>query len=87
MGFERKRKHYSSDAEECRQRGFKVGDRLAGNEGYGVTVIEITAIGERSILAKGITHDGKPREVYESSWTLSCRDWELVEPQGKVPNE
>lgn len=77
-GFERKRKYYSSDAEECRQRGFQVGDRLVGNEGYGPTVIQITAIGERSILAKTISHNGNadPCGGDEGIWTLTCRDWE-----------
>lgn len=79
-GFERKRQHYLSDAEECRQRGFKVGDRLAGDEGCGITVIEITAIGERLLLAKKISHKGKIGGSEEMSWTLSCRDWEIVPP-------
>ena len=78
-GFERKRPPFESDAEECRQRGFKPGDKLAGNEGFGVTVIVLTAIGERSILAKEISHDGRPEShPYEISWTLSCRDWEKI---------
>lgn len=79
-GFERKRPQYANSAEECRQRGFKVGDLLAGDEGYGVTVIRITAIGVRSILAERISHAGKPLgSEYESLWSLSCRDWEKVE--------
>ena len=78
--FERKRKLYASDAEECRQRGFSVGTRIKGNEGYGETVIEITAIGEKSILAKTVTHAGKVPYYagYEGTWTLSCRDWEPI---------
>ena len=78
-GFERKRKRYSSSAEECRDRGLKAGDKIVGNEGYGPTVIQITAIGEEGILAKIISRDGKPEiDPRESSWNLKCRDWELV---------
>jgi hypothetical protein len=80
MGIRRKRKLYKSDADECRERGFKVGDLLAGDEGYGVSVIQITAIGEKGILAKQISFGGEPELTpYESSWTLSCRDWEIAE--------
>lgn len=64
----------------CRERGWTAGTRLVGDEGFGPTVIEITAIGERSILAKTISHDGKPLAFChnETSWTLSCRDWRKV---------
>lgn len=78
-GFERKRKRYPSDAEECRQRGIKVGDRLVGNEGHGDTVIEICYIGERKILAHTISHKGQVFNDYmhrEENWTLELRDWE-----------
>jgi hypothetical protein len=78
--IKRNRPLYKSDAEECRQRGFEVGDRLVGDEGYGPTVIELTAVGERAILAKRISHAGKPCCLDETMWTLSCRDWEKIEP-------
>lgn len=65
-----------SDAETCRKNGWTVGTRLVGDEGYGPTVIEITAVGEKCILAKAISHRGKPtKEPREASWTLTCRDW------------
>lgn len=69
-----------SDADACRRLGFKVGTRLAGDEGYGVTIIEITAVGEHSILAKQISHDGQPCLLREGLWTLDCRSW-LEVPQ------
>lgn len=80
----RKREQYESDAEECRQRGLKVGDRLVGDEGYGPTVIELCYIGERKILAHEISHRGvllDPMQHLhrEIMWTLSMRDWEKVE--------
>ncbi len=68
-----------SDAEQCRRNGWTAGTRLVGDEGYGPTVIELTAIGEDSILAKKISHNGIPEEYpYEGSWTLSCRKWKKV---------
>lgn len=69
-----------SAADTCRTNGWIVGTRLAGDEGYGVTVIEITAIGEEAVLARQISHDGKPRNWNETSWALHCRDWAVVAP-------
>ena len=69
-----------SDADICRRKGWTTGTRLVGDEGYGPTVIEVTAIGENSIFAKEISHNGKPSEYpHEGTWTLSCRDWKKVE--------
>ena len=62
-----------TDAETCHLNGWHVGTRLAGDEGYGVTVIEITAIGEKSILAKHISHKGAAETGRENTWTLTCR--------------
>lgn len=62
-------------AEICRMKGWKVGQRLVGDEGYGPTTIEITAIGERNILAKTV---GTPRGDdigSEHLWSLDHRDW------------
>ena len=67
-----------SDADKCRRNGWIVGTRLVGDEGYGPTVIELTAIGETHILAKRISHNGKPEDGYEGNWTLDCRDWKKV---------
>lgn len=67
-----------NDAEKCRKNGWRVGTRLIGDEGYGPTVIEITAIGETRILAKEISHNGKPSDRCEGDWTLSCRDWQAL---------
>lgn len=62
-------------AQYCREVGLKVGDRLCGDEGDGITVIEITAIGEKNLLAKMVEHRGQRRLGEECLWTLSCRDW------------
>lgn len=71
---------YENEADVCRRLGWIPGTRLAGDEGYGVTVIQITALGESKILAKRISHKGVPvKGERESSWTLSCRDWKVVD--------
>lgn len=72
-----------SAAETCRTRGWTVGTRLVGDEGYGPTVIEITAIGRTRILAVTVTHNGLPEpRARESDWVLWCRDWQPVDAAG-----
>lgn len=74
-------KRWESSAAACRDRGWGPGTRIIGDEGWGPTIIEITAVGEHSILAKRIWHNGTPSaDRRESNWTLSCRDWKLCEP-------
>jgi hypothetical protein len=68
-----------SSADACRRLGWKPGDRLVGDEGYGPTVIEITAIGKKLILAAKISPNGNVDDCdSEAMWTLSCRDWKKV---------
>jgi hypothetical protein len=68
-----------SSAEICRERSWRVGTRLAGDEGRGVEIIEITAVGEDHIFAKTVLFDGKkPTWAREASWCLTCRDWKEV---------
>lgn len=77
-------------AEICRERGWVLGTRLVGDEGYGPTVIEITAVGERSILAKTVRHNGQPSIAGEGNWCLWCRDWHVVpnaELRGAAPEQ
>lgn len=66
--------------EVARLKGWSVGTRLIGDEGWGPTIIEITAIGERLVLAKSISQNGVAAEASlgDSSWTFSCRDWQVV---------
>lgn len=72
----------TSDADLCRTNGWNVGTRLAGDEGYGETIIELTAIGEWHILAKQISHKGNVEtEPDERHWTLQCRDWRIAETE------
>jgi hypothetical protein len=68
-----------NDVTQCRRNGWKVGTRLVGDEGYGPTIIELTAIGRDRILAVQISHNGKPSvNDWEADWTLSERRWRKV---------
>lgn len=66
-------------AEICRKRGWTVGTKLIGNKFGELTVIEITAIGDREILAKRISDNGQPDFDSESMWNFSYRDWYVFE--------
>ena len=65
-----------NDADKCRANGWGPGTRLVGDEGYGPSVIEITAVGEMSVLAKLVKHgDESIEQPRETCWSLRCRDW------------
>jgi len=64
-----------SDAQVVRRKRWHVGTRIVGDEGYGPTEIEITAIGHQSVLARRVEGD---HLGYEATWTFSCRDWQKV---------
>jgi hypothetical protein len=68
-----------NDAEQCRANGWKVGDRLMSDEGYGPTAIELTAIGESQITATVVSHNGVTPEQPEMVETLSGRTWRRLE--------
>ncbi len=67
-------------AQQCRDNGWTIGTQLtADNNGYGPDIIEITAIGEHSILAKLIIHHGhQPASYCEQCWFLGLRNWTEV---------
>lgn len=67
-----------TDAAFCRRMGYATGTRLSGDEGFGVTIIQITAVGDRTILAKEVSHAAMEEQDHERIWTLSCRSWEMV---------
>lgn len=64
-----------SSAALCRRNGWEPGTLLIGDEGYGPTVIEITAVGQDGILAIARSNAGRLTLGSESPWTLSYRDW------------
>lgn len=64
----------------AQRNGWGVGTLLVGDEGYGPTVIRITAIGETQLLAVAVTHNGMPPRIcHEGVWTLEYRDWQRYE--------
>ena len=70
-------------AAQCRKNGWTVGTRLEGTEGKGTdweetSVIEITAVGKQSILARLVTTNGAPDWTPDSEWDLDCRKWRRV---------
>jgi hypothetical protein len=87
-----------TDAQTCRDNGWKVGDLLKGTEVWGddtkhTSIIQITAIGEEKILAKEAfvieyARSGKQTMVgvdrEEGHWTLLYRDWKKYNTVKKV---
>lgn len=67
---------YRPAAAICREKGWCAGTCLVGDEGFGPSVIRITAIGEEVMLARQISQSGKPYKGSEHSWCLDCRDWQ-----------
>nr|WP_244625628.1 hypothetical protein [Methylobacterium mesophilicum] len=53
-----------------------MGTRLIGDAGLGPTVICITALGTRVMLARMISHDGAPVAYCDAqAWSLGAREW------------
>ena len=67
-----------NQADRCRENGWGPGTMLVGDEGYGPTVIEVTAVGIERILARQISHNGVADTREEGMWTFQCRDWQEV---------
>lgn len=67
----------------ARANGWTVGTVLAGDEGYGETVIEITAVTETAVLARTVSLRGLPEASrHEGRWDLTLRPWRVVsQPQ------
>ena len=70
----------ATERETCELNGWVVGTCLVGDEGYGPSVIKITAIGETSILARCLSRKGRKVAEREHVWTLACREWTEVSP-------
>lgn len=69
----------TTSAEHCRENNWWRGTRLAGDDGYGEVVIQITAVGDELILARQISFRGQPHHDTEATWTLQHRYWRKVE--------
>lgn len=68
-------KSNQTSADFCREMNWDVGQTLIGHDVCGPSVIQITAIGERYVLAKTIFPDQRS----EITWVLNSRDWQPVE--------
>ena len=63
-------------AEICREHGWRVGCQLIGDAGFGPTVIRITALGTRVMLARMISQNGVAVGYNDpQAWSLTARDW------------
>lgn len=72
-----------NSADKCRKNGWGAGTLLVGDDGYGPTIIRVTAVGEEGILVRCLSHNGKTDcSHHEGIWTLDYRDWKKVETQG-----
>lgn len=64
----------------CRERGWGPGTVIYSDEGEGPTVIEITRLGTKTMLARVISFNGRlPTFGTERAWSLSRRDWREAE--------
>lgn len=67
------RRNVLEPAEVARSRGWGVGTIIVGDEGYGPTRLEITALGDTNLIARPLYADGSKDR--EGNWTLCCRCW------------
>ena len=66
-------------ADICREHGWRAGTRLVGNNGFGTTEIEITALGNQVMLARTVSQNGEPTAYgRDQAWRLSDRDWREI---------
>jgi hypothetical protein len=70
-----------SPAEICRRKGWGPGTLIVGDEGFGPCTIEITAVGESSILAKCTEPHGPG---IEQMWHLDGRNWKEARKDASV---
>jgi len=68
----------TNTAATCRAQGWEAGTLLAGDAGYGETVIEVTAVGQEKILARCVVKRGLWGPWPEMLWQLSERLWREV---------
>ena len=58
--------------------GWKVGDVLEGDEGYGPQRVKITALGEEIFLCRWDHRCNGEFGEEKGNTSLSCRDWKKV---------
>jgi len=66
-------------ADICHDYGLNVGTFRVGDAGYGPTVIQISALGAKVMLAKIISQSNLPIGYHDAQpWSLLLRDWQSV---------
>lgn len=92
-----KRSHARHVADQAREMGLKVGDVIVGREGGGDPVIgwwqeqrlTLRYLGEQCCVWKKEWRNKAISEFRDdgecANWTLSCRDWYLVNPEQPQP--
>lgn len=68
-------KRGDTEAETLELNGWKEGDILYGDEGYGVSLIKITRIGEEKFLCRWHRLEGDGWEEESGHTTLNHREW------------
>ena len=69
----------------CKEHGWGPGTQLVGHDELDEDVIEILYVGEQTVLAKHLWHNGEPpEEPQEATWTLVRREWEEYLPERKI---
>lgn len=71
--------HPSNSAERCYQEGWKVGDVVEGNEGFGPVRVRITSIGETSVMGRCIEQSSVEVSTAEGIWSLLHFSWRKID--------
>jgi len=77
---------YMTTADLCRARDWTVGSVLVGTEKYNDDSehedwVVITAIGDETVLARSLQHDGVKQVGREATWDFSLREWRKATPE------
>jgi len=80
-----------NSADLCRKKGWTVGTILESDEGRWPEQVQITAIGEQSVLVKSLDGCWSVEHLwyvgYEHLWNVGYRDWKKVMPKPKIEKE
>jgi hypothetical protein len=68
----------ATSAERCSQEGWKVGDVLEGNEGYGPVRVRITQIRETEVLGRCIEQSSIEVATSEQQWSFLHYSWHKI---------
>jgi hypothetical protein len=71
--------HPLNSAERCHQEGWKVGDIVEGNEGFGPVRVRITYIGETTVFGKCISQSSVEVSTSEGAWSLLHFSWRKID--------